>query len=240
MSIFKRFSSKKTGDKASEKDQPVLNEAADLTVESSEPSIPAAADDAIPSLKGFTPDEKDIIRSILSDKPTPRSNFNKTNGTEPAKTSENSLEAESIDDYLSDESFKNTLNILKGDLDIKTEFDDDTLSEEHQDEISLNETPIEEPVQDILAEDTVSETDEELTIEDSEIESSEEEKPAKLSDAFPERLTATATFYPASEKTEVEETFKPEVEYEAESSSPSSRVPALISIEQSLFAVIFI
>ncbi len=231
MSIFKRFSSKKTGDNASESEALLHDENASLTEDDAQPNLPVSADDAIPSLKGFTENEQDVIRSILSDKPLPPSNFHKTNrkteNVEQETTADNTPKKTSVkkkppkkkslkknvtvDDFLSDETFKDALNILKGDLDIQTEYDvDDEIPEFVSEDIAPEE--FEENL--VQKDEPVAETDVEPQIPD-----------------YPEKLTARATFVPVNEmhneKVNIqtqEENIEPEVELAAESPSDALRL----------------
>ena len=250
MSIFKRFSSKKSGDKGLESDSPLLDETASLTDDSLEKNIPVSADDAVPSLKGFTAKEQEVIRSILSDEKPAKSNFHKTNrktdkdpkkstakkttspkaekkkpvkkAAEPVKKAKKKAPVaakpepkkskpknakKAADDYLSDESFKTALNILKGDLDIDTEFDDEEL---FLDTVIEPETE----AKNTEAENSVSTTTNKSA-------SRETENTVKID--YPDRLTATATFTPVARDKKVEKAEKhnPEVEIEVESASMS-------------------
>jgi len=109
MSIFKRLTGKKTGDKRQPADDPVLDETKSLT-SNEQPSVPKDTTDAIPSLGIFTKEEKDVIKSILDDKPiSPDKTWKKTEEIEDSKSTK-----KSVDDILLDESYKNALNILKG------------------------------------------------------------------------------------------------------------------------------
>lgn len=220
MSIFKRFSSKKSGDKTSESEVPLLDESADLTEDNSAPNIPASAEDAAPSLKGFSSEEREVIRSILSDEKTPSSNFHKTNRKTEAELPSLPKIKKTADDYLSEESFKTALNILKGDLDIETEFDDDNAPSESF-EADLPEYMSISYDED--AEDTeIGAADETKHPDPSPEESAEPAEPIVTAEInYPERLVATATFMPAEkvEPEEIENKFHPEVEVEVESAS---------------------
>jgi len=211
MSIFKRFSSKKTGDNASESEALLHDENASLTTDHAQPDLPTSADDAIPSLKGFTENEQDVIRSILSDKPLPPSTFHKTNRKseeiEPVEATKAAIKPKkkkvTVDDFLSDETFKDALNILKGDLDIKTEFDS-------EDEEIEAEAEVIAPAE--------IESDNEV------VRSEEQDQPEDAIPDYPDKMTARATFVPASEIRTTHEKIEPEVDIEAESASDNLRL----------------
>ncbi len=238
MSIFKRFSSKKTGDNASDSEALLHDENASLTEDDAQPNIPVSADDAIPSLKGFTENEQDVIRSILSDQPLPASNFHKTNRKNQETTKPETTKTEepikvrsekksvkqkkkslkknvTVDDFLSDDTFKDALNILKGDLDIQTEYDvDDEDSPGASEEVETEETVLDAAKTETI--DPIAET-----------ETAEPEVPD-----YPDKLTARATFIPIKEQQSKEdrdidlpeEKIEPEVEFEAESASDNLRL----------------
>jgi len=119
MSIFKRFSGKKSGSKAQSDEDLVLDEDASLLEEDSDTALPVSDDDAIPSLKGFSEDERNVIKSILTDKKLPRSDV-----PEPAPIEEMAAAVaatsnrKTTSDILSDDSYKSALSVLKGDLEI--------------------------------------------------------------------------------------------------------------------------
>ncbi len=239
MSIFKRFSNKKTGDNGSESEFPLLDESASLVEDSIKLAIPASAEDATPSLKGFSTEEQDVIRSILQDEPTSRSNFHKTNRKTERATAERLEPQKTADDYLSDESFKTAINLLKGDLDIDTGFDEPTLPIAHLDDPAINsesltveaskETALEAETSDASFA-TVSEPEVDISVEDmleAEIEETTEDASLLQSELkYPERLTARATFHPVSDAKpeKIKEINKPEVELKPESASIESLV----------------
>ncbi len=109
MSIFKRLTSKKTGDKRQPVEEAMLDETKSLTQDSG-PSVPKNTADAIPSLGIFTQEETDVIKSIFSDKPKPKEDIQ----SEPESIKASAQSRKSVDDILLDESYKNALNILKG------------------------------------------------------------------------------------------------------------------------------
>ncbi len=137
MSIFKRFSNKKTGDKSNEAEETVLDETASLTAgDGFDPftDIPKDEEDAMPSISSLTEQEQNVIRSILNDEKTPRSDTNNNTDSQlepfvddPVKTKK------SVDDLLSDETYKTALNILKGDD--KSEHGDESTQQADQHEI---------------------------------------------------------------------------------------------------------
>lgn len=172
MSIFKRFSGKKTGDNSAAPEDMAIDETMPL-VKADENPLPRSAEDALPSLHGFTEDEQDVIRSILSDKATkPRKGVEESEagGTEPAQTEASGFhkrnkkkKKKTTNEVLSDESYKSALSVLKGDSDEGTV--DKTLETEldgfEEKAILSSEAAIE-----------------------------------KLKNDYPERLTARATFTP--------------------------------------------
>ncbi len=189
MSIFKRFSGKKTGDKSSVPENMAIDESEPLVKELEIAPLPRDADDALPSLQGFSDDEKDVIRSILTDQATaPRKEgLAEPTEIEPVteeikgfhKRNNKKKKKKTTDDILSDESYKSALSILKGETDAD-DFDD-------FDDIEVD---ADEPI-------TEAYDEEELRTSEAAIE--------KLKTDYPDRLTASATFTP---EIEIEQTNK--------------------------------
>ena len=180
MSIFKRFSGKKSGDNSPEPDDMAIDETAPLVTDEVNTPLPRNADDAIPSLQGFSDDEKDVIKSILTDKALPRRE-SKAEAEEPTyvKSEPNrglhkrnkKTKKRTTDDILSDESYKSALAILKG---------------ESPEDTDVFETSESQP-------SSISEIIQE-------IETNEQTRPM-LSD-YPDRLVASATYSRADDTQE--------------------------------------
>jgi len=187
MSIFKRFSGKKAEGKASKPDAALPDETAILTESDSSINLPVSVDDAVPSLKGFTPGEQEVIRSILDDNKTPKSNFHKTNRKTEADVDEapeaEVEEEEASSEFMGDESFVHALKILKGDLQLDAVY-------------GIDEPETESP-------------------EAPELSDSESKAAEEVDFGYPEKLTASATFRPSSEIEEPEEA-RNEIENELE------------------------
>lgn len=172
MSIFKRFSGKKSGDNPSESEDMAIDETTPLVTDDNDTPLPRTTDDAIPSLHGFSDNEKDVIKSILTDKALPRSEI-KAEVEEPSylksapdkglhKRNKKKRKEKTTSDILSDESYKSALSILKGDSEV---LYDETAND--------------------MAPSTISEI-----IED--IETSEQIEPSRSN--YPDRLVASATY----------------------------------------------
>jgi len=160
MSIFKLFSGKKSEKTADDKGEMALDETLCLTDEVDDQiPLPKAPEDKMPSLSNFTEKEQELIESILSDKPLPKSEEKSLDDTVEADEildlstpPPKPRTQKSIDDILSDDSYKSALSVLRGEL---TEAPED-LEETQEDpvaETAANITPTaeiedEEPLMD--------------------------------------------------------------------------------------------
>ena len=135
MSIFKRLSKKKPGEKGDTQDELVLDETISLIAEDVPPALPKTAEDAAPSIGSLTAEENQVIESILNDKKTPRPNSSRLDSAAdfaplPPRSKK------SVDDILNDDTYQSALRILKG----ESSLDEETLEAPEMEAISEPET----------------------------------------------------------------------------------------------------
>ncbi len=174
MSIFKRLTGKKKGGKSAPDETPlVLDETADLAGEDVDILLPKSAEDAIPSLSGFTDDERDVIRSILLDEKTPR--FDDPDADLPEVTG--TRQKKTVDEILKDNGYQTALGVLRGEIDTddieETEFEnliagDEAEPAELNEDIPEFESEIEELISEEV-EDLISDEIEPAEIEETEV-----------------------------------------------------------------------
>ncbi|NNE59225.1 MAG: hypothetical protein HKN36_14050 [Hellea sp.] len=171
MSIFKRFSGNKSEKKVEEEAEMALDETLCLTdeIEDKNP-LPKTPEDKMPSLSSFTKKEQEMIESILSDKPLPKDDnvsfedkFEQASSLNLKADAPKTRSQKSVDDILSDDSYKSALSLLRGELTEPPEELEAKLEKPASEtEMLASEEEVDEPniEEEISAEDAIPEIEE--------------------------------------------------------------------------------